>query len=64
MRTSGTPTRKAPDFVEAAGCPLRAASSASSSETVVLHRKAIAEAPAEIRRRAKRGDKNIHITDS
>ena len=39
-----------------------AASSAASSDSIALHRDAVAEAPAGIRLRAKRGDANIHIT--
>ena len=38
-----------------------AASSAASSDSIALHRDAVAEAPAGIRLRAKRGDANIHI---
>ena len=36
---------------------------ASSSDVVVLHREAVAQAPANIRLRAKRGDAQVHITD-
>ena len=37
---------------------------ASSSDVVVLHRETVAQAPANIRFRAKRGDANVHVTGS
>ncbi len=46
-----------------ASSSLAGADSATSSDSIALHREAVAEAPAEIRLRAKRGDANIHIAD-
>ena len=48
----------------AAGSSSTGSSSGSCLEKIALHQDSVAEAPAHIRLRAKRGDANVHVTNA
>ena len=60
----GSVASEAPSTRKSAASSSSTRMSPSSSEGIALHHEAVAEAPAALRLRAKRGDANIHITGS